>query len=140
MAFLTFAKHLRNAGRTREDAETRCLALNSGVLTNRVTPFCRPPLDGPAIVATVGGAYGGGASDGYTGLGCDDAWADQFCDADCRATCGVARAAAARDAVLRALASSDFEPHSTDVGNAARFAVDHRSPARHCWPWKKWLL
>jgi len=140
VAFFTFAKHLRNAERPRDEAEAECLALNAGVLADGVTAFCRPSLDAPAVIAAVRSAYEGGGGDGYTGLGCDEAWADRYCDAEGRSACRVAKAAASREAVERAITSDGFDSHCTDAGNAARFAVDHGDTARYCWPWHKWLV
>jgi len=31
-------------------------------------------------------------------------------------------------------------PNLTDSGNAERFALQHRTWARYCWPWRSWLL
>lgn len=32
------------------------------------------------------------------------------------------------------------EPGLTDLGNAHRFARDHRENVRYCWPWGRWLV
>ena len=32
------------------------------------------------------------------------------------------------------------EPGLTDLGNARRFAREHREGVRYCWPWAKWLV
>jgi D5-like protein/Toprim domain-containing protein len=32
------------------------------------------------------------------------------------------------------------EPGLTDLGNAHRFAREHREDIRYCWPWGKWLV
>ena len=32
------------------------------------------------------------------------------------------------------------EPGLTDLGNAHRFALDHRENVRYCWPWGRWLV
>ena len=32
------------------------------------------------------------------------------------------------------------EPGLTDLGNAHRFAQDHRADVRYCWPWGRWLV
>jgi len=31
-------------------------------------------------------------------------------------------------------------PHTTDLGNAQRFARRHSRSLRYCWPWRKWLV
>ena len=32
------------------------------------------------------------------------------------------------------------EPGLTDLGNAHRFAREHQTDTRYCWPWQKWLI
>ena len=36
--------------------------------------------------------------------------------------------------------STRTEPGLTDLGNAHRFARDHRENVRYCWPWGRWLV
>lgn len=35
---------------------------------------------------------------------------------------------------------TNTEPGLTDLGNARRFAREHQTDTRYCWPWQKWLI
>jgi putative DNA primase/helicase len=44
------------------------------------------------------------------------------------------------DAPGPAVGATTTEPGPTDLGNAHRFARDHRGDVRYCWPWGRWLV
>jgi len=44
------------------------------------------------------------------------------------------------DAPGSAVDATTPEPGLTDLGNAHRFARDHRANVRYCWPWGRWLV
>ena len=60
--------------------------------------------------------------------------------AECIAAQMAAHAEDARQTDAKAEFDPKTEPGLTDLGNAHRFAREHRQDIRYCWPWGKWLV